>query len=957
MKKISYIIAAVVVINMLSLITFADFESSDKYLKGVWLSTVQNLDFPSKPGLTESEMKGELDDIVSTCVQMGINAIFFQVRPCADALYKSEIFPWSEVLSGTQGIAPDGDFDPLLYLTEKAHAKEIQVHAWINPYRIGKGSDGPEAVIEGLADSNPAKQHPEYYVVCSDGGVYFNPALEEVRQLIIDGIEEIVENYDVDGIHFDDYFYPYGVTDYPDAADYEKYGKEFDDTADFRRNNVNTLVRDVQKAIHNINPDVSFGISPFGIWDNKKNNPDGSDTSGMSSYSAIYADSRSWVQNGWVDYICPQIYWAFETQAAPFDILVDWWSKLCADTDVKLYIGHAVYKLGTDEKGFDSVSQLSRQFDMCCKSGVDGSVFFRYRNLKENLLGCADLIKDYSFEQVNNLENESQKFNKNAEKYIETVPLTSTELKITTPENGYRTTDKNVSVTGVADPGKTLTVNGKTLNVTEHGYFCAYLPLQMGQNTFTFVSGEQKRAITLTRYETQSNPEIVNEYFKPDSAYPVSESFFFAGQQVELSIYALPKLNVYANFMGKEIQLYPSSKSSDGFSMYSATVNVPNIMCSRSQEAPVTFYVKTDTGNVQFDKSGSSYVISEPVTLYTQYECYVYNEVSNGSTMENYQLPAGAKVKAVAMADGMYLLQSGKWINKNNVDNNPPESTDVDIDESKYTRIDLIFDSVPTFQSRVNEYGTFILELYGVADKPEIISQDSGINVSFIRYGTSANAVFNFESGAVEGFYVKNTDENTLSVWLYSNRKGGLQGKTVAIDPGHGGDDSGAVGPAGENGVLEEDLNLSVSYILAQKLKQAGANVILTRDDASTLPLEQRSVMIRSFKPDISISIHHNSVGRGSDFNNASGTVVLYSRETAIPLSKAIAERITDGLFIPNAGYKAQNLSLCRDYRYPCVLLECGFVCNPQEYEKLLTRDYKEKLCDNIVASLNEYFK
>lgn len=950
------ILSAVVMINMFSFMTFAADKSGEEYVKGVWVSTVENLDFPSKPGLTAAEMKSELDDIVTTCSQMGINAIFFQVRPCADALYKSDIFPWSAVLTGTQGIAPDGDFDPLSYLIQKAHASQIQVHAWINPYRIGKGNDGPEVVIAGLADNNPAKQHPEYYVVCSDGGVYFNPALEEVRQLIIDGIEEIVENYDVDGIHFDDYFYPYGVTDYPDAADYEKYGGDFDNIADFRRNNVNILIRDVQEAIHNIKPDVSFGISPFGIWNNKKNNPDGSDTTGMSSYSAIYADSRTWVQNGWVDYICPQIYWAFETQAAPFDVLVDWWSKLCSETEVKLYIGHAVYKLGTDEKGFDSVTQLTRQFDMCCKSGVDGSVFFRYKNLKENLLGCADLIKDYTFEQVNTAKEETQKYNEDAEKYIETAPLTSTDLLITSPENGYRTTDQKVSVTGVADPGKALTVNGQTLSVTEHGYFCAYLPLQMGQNTFTFVSGEQKRAITLTRYETQSNPEIVNEYFKPDSAYPVSESFFFAGQQVELSIYALPELDVYANFMGKEIQLYPSSKSSDGFSLYSAAVNVPNIMCSRSHQTPVTFYVKTDTGNVQFDKSGSSYVISEPVTLYTKYECYVYNEVSNGSTMENYQLPAGAKLKAVAMANGMYLLQSGKWINKDNVDTAPPESTPLDIDESKYTRVDLTFDSVPNFQGRVNESGTFILELYGVEDDPQVIAQDKGISVSLIKYGTGTNAVFYSESGAVEGFYIKNTDENTLSVWLYSNRHGGLQGKTIAIDPGHGGDDSGAVGPAGADGVLEEDLNLSVSYVLAQKLTQAGANVILTRDDASTLPLDQRSVMIRSFKPDISISIHHNSVGRGSDFNNASGTVVLYSRETAIPLSKAVAERITAGLYIPNAGYKAQNLSLCRDYRYPCILIECGFVCNPQEYEKLLTREYKEMLCDNIVASLNEYF-
>ena len=212
MRKLSFIIVTAVIVNMLSFISvFGAGARQEQYLRGVWLSSVKNLDFPSKPGLPREQLEKELDDVVSTCKSAGINAVFFQVRPCADALYKSDIFPWSAVLSGTQGIAPDGDFDPLEYLVEKAHAENIEVHAWVNPYRVGKEDGGAEAVISALSEFSPAKQHPDYYVTCSDGGVYFNPAVEEVRELIISGVEEIVRGYDVDGIHFDDYFLPLTV--------------------------------------------------------------------------------------------------------------------------------------------------------------------------------------------------------------------------------------------------------------------------------------------------------------------------------------------------------------------------------------------------------------------------------------------------------------------------------------------------------------------------------------------------------------------------------------------------------------------------------------------------------------------------------------------------------------------------------------------------------------------------
>lgn len=231
------------------------------------------------------------------------------------------------------------------------------------------------------------------------------------------------------------------------------------------------------------------------------------------------------------------------------------------------------------------------------------------------------------------------------------------------------------------------------------------------------------------------------------------------------------------------------------------------------------------------------------------------------------------------------------------------------------------------------------------------------VGVGFVRRGAVCDAVFTLESGAVEGFYVKKTDEKTLSVWIYTNRRGGLSGKTIAIDPGHGGSDRGAPGPAGEYGVCEDGLNLSVSYILAQKLRKAGANVVLTRGDEQTLPLAQRRGLyahtpLISVFPCIIIQCLRPLI---SARRAESSCFTLAKRR--LSLSKLVSDRITDGLDIPNNGFKAQSLNVCRDYRYPCILLECGFVCNPSEYEKLLTQEYKNKLCDNIVLSLTDYFR
>lgn len=390
------ILSVILVLAMLIPAAYAAQPAQDG-MRGVWVSSVANIDYPSQQGLSADQLKSEADTILNNIAAMGLNTVFLQVRPSADALYQSALFPWSRYVSGTAGQAPDGDFDALAYWVEGAHSRGLQLHAWLNPYRITR--DGKEE-LDALPETSPAKQHPEW-VVEYEGNYYFNPGLPAVQQLVVDGAAEIVRNYDVDGIHLDDYFYP--GTDFNDAAAYARYGEDFDDIGDWRRDNVNTLIASLDETVHAINPELSFGVSPAGIWDNKADNPKGSDTNGRSSYREIYCDSVEWVKRGTVDYICPQLYWSIGYEIADFEVLVDWWQDIVSTSDVALYIGIGAYRAAEAEPGdvWYGTAELERQLDMLDNSiDIQGEVFFSYASLME-AQGCSDFLTAHYAEEDN----------------------------------------------------------------------------------------------------------------------------------------------------------------------------------------------------------------------------------------------------------------------------------------------------------------------------------------------------------------------------------------------------------------------------------------------------------------------------------------------------------------------------------------------------------------------------
>ncbi len=351
-------------------------------MKAVWVSSVYNLDYPAKGTTDPSALKREADRILENAAEMGMNAIILQVRPSCDALYPSELFPWSRYLTGSQSAAPKSGFDPLEYWVEQAHALGLELHAWLNPYRITKAG---RAELDEMSDKSPAKQNPGW-VVEYEKNFYLNPGLPEVRELVIMGAEEIVRNYNVDGIHLDDYFYP--GKGFDDAAAFAKYGGGFSEVADWRRENVNLLIQSLDQRLHAIKPGLSFGVSPSGVWRDKKNDALGSgSTGGYESYNASYADSRKWVKEGWVDYICPQIYWYIGHKTMDYKTIAQWWADTVRGTGVKLYIGMADYQACNSDpaSAWHGTKAIREQLALNKTiPEVAGEVHFRYQFLEKH---------------------------------------------------------------------------------------------------------------------------------------------------------------------------------------------------------------------------------------------------------------------------------------------------------------------------------------------------------------------------------------------------------------------------------------------------------------------------------------------------------------------------------------------------------------------------------------------
>lgn len=372
-------------IALCTVIFFANAQNPKHEFRGAWMHVIFQSQY-SKQSTAENKayLRDQLDKLKAT----GVNAIVFQVRPQADALYPSKLEPWSRHLTGRSGVAPSPMWDPLQFMIEESHARGMELHAWLNPYRVTTSKN------EKLPKNHIYHKHPERFVKY-DGKLYFDPGLPENRQFIEDVVLDIISRYDVDAIHMDDYFYPYPVAgkDFPDDKSYKKYGKGMN-RGDWRRENVNQLIEGLHKLITEHKPWVRLGISPFGIWRNKKSDPRGSETNGLENYDSLYADVILWTENGWVDYMVPQLYWALEHPKASTQILAHWWN---ANTfNRHMYYGQSVVRTmdsaDTAPTGnhtqLDHKIQLSRQLP-----NVQGNCWWPGYSVTSNYKGVADSLR------------------------------------------------------------------------------------------------------------------------------------------------------------------------------------------------------------------------------------------------------------------------------------------------------------------------------------------------------------------------------------------------------------------------------------------------------------------------------------------------------------------------------------------------------------------------------------
>lgn len=368
--------------------------SPKREFRAAWVATVENTDWPSETGLSAERQRREFVRLMDEAAAMNLNAVVVQVRAAADAFYPSRYAPWSEYLTGTPGESPG--YDPLAFMVHAAHERNIEFHAWFNPYRVSLQSDRRR-----LAPDSPARRHPEW-VVEYGGQLYFDPGIPGARRLIETSILEAVENYDLDAVHFDDYFYPYPVAGepFPDADTFRENGGKFGSRADWRRYNVNRLVRDLSERIKRAKPWVKFGVSPFAVWRNKDTDPTGSDTqASIQTYDDLYADTRKWIQRGWVDYVAPQIYWNIGFEPAAYDILVPWWSREVAGTETHLYAGQAAYKIGADNAAWDDPREMPSHVRYNRRRPqVRGDVYFSISSLLANPLGFRDRLENRLYE-------------------------------------------------------------------------------------------------------------------------------------------------------------------------------------------------------------------------------------------------------------------------------------------------------------------------------------------------------------------------------------------------------------------------------------------------------------------------------------------------------------------------------------------------------------------------------
>lgn len=966
--KFKPILSFLLIATLLStLVIHADMPpAAESEMRGMWVASVLNIDYPAKPTTDPAVLKAEALNALDKAQSLGLNAVFLQVRPAADALYQSQYFPWSKYLTGTQGVGPQNGFDPLAFWVAESHKRGIQLHAWINPYRITKKTAAePAQTLNQLAASHPARLHPEWTVKHTDGNYYFNPGLPEVRQLVIDSSVELITRYGVDGIHFDDYFYP--GKDFDDAAAFAKYGKGFSSRDDWRRDNVNTLIRDLSTAVKSASSTARFGISPFGIWANSRTNPQGSDTKGLQSYYDHYADSLAWIKAGTIDYIAPQLYWHIGYDLADYSKLVQWWQNAVAGTAVDLYIGQGAYRSGNADAAspWYGTAEIEKQLRLNGQySNIKGSIFYNYKALAGNTaLGTA--IQQWSSQ-------------KNAG--IPSMPVYDTPvvpLSVSRPSENLSTTVTQFYLNGASDPRSTLLLNGVPVTGrSTQGFFGVLVPLNPGANTFTLQQGGASLTRIITRTGATAAAAMKVLDIPADSAFPQAQEFRAPGEKITLTCKAPIGSTVTVSLGGKSYPMVPGTTQAPGTGLYPTTFSYTYTLPAytgtpRVVDLGAPVYKLQYKGTVKTRKAPATVgVIMKNALLHaiaTQDVINTYDTPvsGNGAASELYS----GMVDTVTAMTGNYLrLSSGKWVSRSSVRTyTTMEPLNPVVKRAAYARGDkwdtLTLDlSSPTASTAVLDGNLLKLSVALAKSGPAPLLPSGSlfktVSVNTQEAGLEYILTLN-DNQRIDGFSVTKTQTgiilNIKRPLRVHNTQLPLSGVTVMLDAGHGGSDTGALGPLG-TAYAEKTINLNNALALQKALERKGASVLMTRTADTELSLDQRLTLSRNARPDLFISLHANSMDNTVDISKISGFSAFYRDSFANSLTQSIHDTVVTSLQRNSKGVQKKNFYVTRGTWAPSLLLETGFVPNPAEFELLISPSEQARMADSITAAVIGYF-
>ena len=976
--SVSLVLALILITGVFPPIILADtpvlFVPASEDMRGLWVTSAYNLDWPTRQGLSAEEQKREIDTILERSVSQGINAVFVQVRPVSDALYESSIFPWSHLLTGTQGQAPVDGFDPLLYWVTRGHSLGIEVHAWINPYRV----TFPNQIITDpnmLSENHPARLNPSL-VIAYNNALFFDPGNPAARQLIFDGVRELIENYNIDGIHLDDYFYP--SQNFPDHESFERYGNGMD-LHDWRRENVNELIRGLQTIIRQTNPRVRFGVSPFAIWKNDTSDPLGSATRGMESFYQQYADTRLWVIEGLVDYIVPQIYWFTGFEIADYEVLVTWWEDVVRNTNVDLYIGLAVYREVENRPNWEG--EIIRQLERNKVSDVvSGSIFFRAVHMNS---AVGDNIAEFFGAQ-----------NLTPTPPVNTPSVTMDALIVAQPSADRSIVNaENFWFFGSAEPGVPVFVNGEEItDRTAEGFFSVFLPLVRGQNSFTFSQAGHE---PITRVITNNAPAVSQprtmERAMILNPSPATDEWARHGNFIELRATAPAGARVAAHVGQHVVQLTQTgTATSTASNILEATFTGSFLL---EIDAPAENIVELSRVVYTMEWNGITYTAtSTGVIRQLGVNAPFFAEIINDTAwaFPNATTTGGSgwlmtrgQIDRVARISGNWTrLASGMWVESANIVTRIDENlTPNEIPGSPFNQgflseglyipgenIDTIVWEAPVFPAVQAEFDgrelIFSLGLQQTA--PPIFYNIEDTLFSEIRVGTHNNVPAYFmtlrEGVHLEGFFVE-YEGGQLRLNLRRRRSltaGNypFEGFVFVLDPGHGGNDTGAIGPMGLI-KSESILVLLQANLLKTRLEALGAEVHLSRHGDYRVELGERVEFTRNIKPDMFISLHNNATAETTNATNIRGFTVWYRN----PNSRPAATSFMESLYSVNPGTNRNlapnnaNFFVVRPPWQPGILLEASFMNNIHDFSWMINPRRQVDYAWGIVNALLAYYR